>query len=117
MVGGRATAELIRRAREDDNVKALVAATMERFGKIDVLLNCAGLGREGERKAATVLFRALSAALDACDAGRYGGAADRPEVLALASRAMELSMPTVKMHLRNIFRVLGVPNRDRHEGH
>lgn len=27
------------------------------------------------------------------------------------ARAMELSMPTVKMHLRNIFRVLGVPNR------
>lgn len=27
------------------------------------------------------------------------------------ARAMDLSMPTVKMHLRNIFRVLGVPNR------
>ncbi|HET9554865.1 MAG TPA: BatD family protein [Anaeromyxobacteraceae bacterium] len=34
--------------------------------------------------------RALAAALDATDAGRYGGAADRGEVLALAGRAMEL---------------------------
>jgi len=35
-------------------------------------------------------LRALSTALDACDAGRYGGESERGELLALASRAMEL---------------------------
>jgi len=35
-------------------------------------------------------LRALAAALDACDAGRFGGATGRDEVLSLASRAMEL---------------------------
>jgi oxygen tolerance protein BatD len=35
-------------------------------------------------------LRALAQALDACDAGRYGGATVREEVLALAGRAMEL---------------------------
>jgi len=35
-------------------------------------------------------LRALAQALDACDAGRYGGAAVRDEVLALAGRAMAL---------------------------
>jgi hypothetical protein len=34
--------------------------------------------------------RTLASALDACDAGRYGGSAARDEVLALAGRAMEL---------------------------
>lgn len=35
-------------------------------------------------------LRALAGALDACDAGRFGGATSRDEVLALAGRAMEL---------------------------
>lgn len=34
--------------------------------------------------------RALATALDACDAGRFGGATSREEALALAGRAMEL---------------------------
>jgi hypothetical protein len=35
-------------------------------------------------------LRALAMALDACDAGRFGGATSRAEALALAGRAMEL---------------------------
>jgi hypothetical protein len=55
-----------------------------------------GLTREAlaaalaEAGAHATALRALAAALDACDAGRFGGAADRAEVLSLASRAMEL---------------------------
>ncbi len=56
----------------------------------------AGLTREAlagalaEAGAHPPALRALASALDACDAGRYGGAASRDEVLALAGRAMEL---------------------------
>ena len=43
-----------------------------------------------EAGAHATALRALFTALDACDAGRYGGAGGRDQVLALASRAMEL---------------------------
>lgn len=56
----------------------------------------AGLTREeldralAEAGAHPPALRAIAQALDACDAGRFGGAASRDEVLALAGRAMEL---------------------------
>jgi hypothetical protein len=54
----------------------------------------AGLTREelagalAEAGAHPAALRALAAALDACDAGRFGGAVAREELLALAERAM-----------------------------
>jgi len=56
----------------------------------------AGMTREalaralGDAGAHPPALRALALALDCCDAGRFGGATSREEVLALAGRAMEL---------------------------
>jgi hypothetical protein len=71
--------------------RALVGYCADKLGR-----SAAGLTREelsralGDAGAHPPALRALSLALDACDAGRFGGAGAREELLALAGRAMEL---------------------------
>lgn len=71
--------------------RALTGYCADKLGR-----SAAGMTREAleralaEAGAHPPALRALAQALEACDAGRYGGAAARDEVLALAGRAMEL---------------------------
>jgi hypothetical protein len=71
--------------------RALVGYCSDKLGR-----PASGLTREelaralAEAGAHVAALRALSTALDACDAGRFGGAVAREELLALAGRAMEV---------------------------
>jgi hypothetical protein len=71
--------------------RALVGYCGDKLGH-----SAAGLTREelaralGDAGAHPPALRALAEALDACDAGRFGGSSDREAVLAAAARAMAL---------------------------
>jgi hypothetical protein len=73
----------------DEVERALIGYCTDKLGR-----PAAGLTREElagaltEAGAHPAALRALAAALDACDAGRFGGAVARDELLALAERAM-----------------------------
>ncbi|MBL0275593.1 MAG: protein BatD [Anaeromyxobacter sp.] len=71
--------------------RALTGYCGDKLGRPAVGLTREDLARAlAEAGAHPPALRALALALDACDAGRYGGAAGRDQVLALAGRAMEL---------------------------
>ncbi len=71
--------------------RALVGYCGDKLGR-----SASGLTRDelalalGEAGAHVAALRALASALDACDAGRFGGAVAREELLAMAGRAMAL---------------------------
>lgn len=71
--------------------RALTGYCADKLGRPAAGLTREALARAlGEAGAHPPALRALAQALDACDAGRYGGASARDEALALAGRAMEL---------------------------
>lgn len=69
--------------------RALVGYCGDKLGRPATGLTRDELARAlAEAGAHVAALRALAAALDACDAGRFGGAVAREELLALAGRAM-----------------------------
>ena len=71
--------------------RALVGYCSDKLGRPASGLTRDELARAlAEAGAHVAALRALAAALDACDAGRFGGAVAREELLALAGRAMEV---------------------------
>jgi hypothetical protein len=71
--------------------RSLTGYCADKLGRAAAGLTRDELGRAlAEAGAHPPALRAIAQALDACDAGRFGGAASRDEVLALAGRAMEL---------------------------
>ena len=71
--------------------RALTGYCADKLGRPAAGLTRDELGRAlAEAGAHPPALRALALALDACDAGRYGGAGARQELLAMAGRAMEL---------------------------
>jgi hypothetical protein len=71
--------------------RALIGYCADKLGRPASGLTRDELGRAlAEAGAHVAALRALAAALDACDAGRFGGAVAREELLALAGRAMAI---------------------------
>lgn len=71
--------------------RALVGYCADKLGRSAQGLTRQDLSRAlAEAGAHPPALRALALALETCDAGRYGGAAGRDELLGLAGRAMEL---------------------------
>jgi hypothetical protein len=69
--------------------RALLGYCGDKLGRPATGLTREELARAlAEAGAHVAALRALASALDACDAGRYGGAVAREELLALAGRAM-----------------------------